>query len=306
MFPVAVHATAADGIYRYRLGRKASVEGLKDLFLPILLGGLVILGTMLGSVTDREKEIYTFSALGLAPAHVASLFFIESLIYAFVGGLGGYLVAQGFAVVIDVFARYGWVTAPEINYSSTNSIFTMLVVMATVMVSAVYPAYKASKSANPGVIRTWKMPKAEGDRLVIMFPFTVSSYDITGVVSFLKEHFDRFSDTSLGVFMAEDTEFFSVGEESLGIRAVLALTPFDLGVTEDFELRSVPSEIEGIDEIRITIDRRSGLAADWERLNKNLLNDLRKQMLIWRSLPKETMEMYRSRTLELLGEKRTA
>jgi hypothetical protein len=261
---------------------------------------------MLGSVTDREKEIYTFSALGLAPAHVASLFFIESLIYAFVGGLGGYLVAQGFAVVIDVFARYGWVTAPEINYSSTNSIFTMLVVMATVLLSAVYPAYKASKSANPGVIRTWKMPKPEGDRLVIMFPFTVSSYDITGVVSFLKEHFDRFSDTSLGVFMAENTEFFSAGEDALGIRSVLALTPFDLGVTEDFELRSVPSSIEGIDEIRITIDRRSGLAADWERLNKNLLNDLRKQMLIWRSLPKETMEMYRSRTLELLGEKQSA
>jgi hypothetical protein len=32
-----------------------------------------------------------------------------------------------------------------------------------------------------------------------------------------------------------------------------------------------------------------------------LLDDLRKQFLIWRSLPPETMEIYRRRTLTALG-----
>ncbi len=300
-FSVSSYGTATDGVYRYRLSEKATAKGVGDLVLPILLGGLVILGTMLGSVTDREKEIYTFSALGLAPTHVASLFFIEALIYAVVGGLGGYLVAQGFTAVLGVVSQFAVVSAPEINYSSTNSIITMMIVMATVLMSAVYPAIKAGKSANPGVIRTWKMPKAEGDTLNITFPFTVSSYDITGVVSFLKEHFDRFSDTSLGMFMATGNEILSFGEESLGIRSRIALAPFDLGVTQKFELKSTPSEIAGIDEIHIRLDRLSGLSSDWERLNRNLLGDLRRQLLIWRSLPKATMELYRSRTLETLG-----
>ncbi len=304
MVPVSVYGTESDGIYRYRLAQKASARGVGDLILPILLGGLVILGTMLGSVTDREKEIYTFSALGLAPAHVASLFFIEATVYAIIGGMGGYLVAQGFSAVLGLFSHYGIVAAPEINYSSTNSIITMMIVMGVVLLSAVYPAIKASKSANPGIMRAWKMPKPEGDRFSILFPFTVSSYDITGVVSFLREHFERFSDTSLGVLMAKNPRIFMHDDQSLGIRAHIALAPFDLGVTEDFELYSEPSEIQGIDEVRINIHRKSGLASDWERLNKNLFNDLRKQLLIWRSLPVETMEHYRSQTLNMMPELR--
>ena len=80
------------------------------------------------------------------------------------------------------------------------------------------------------------------------------------------------------------------------------LAPFDLGVTEDFELRSAPSEIEGIDEVKIKITRKSGQPKDWQRLNKVLLDDLRRQFLIWRSLAHETMEIYRHRTLEAIAE----
>jgi len=186
---------------------------------------------------------------------------------------------------------------PEMNYSSTNAIVTILIVMATVLISSIYPATKASRSANPGIARTWRMPPPKGDTFDIAFPFTVSQYDITGIVSFLKEHFDNYTDTGLGVFMAQDPEIVRRGENSLGINAHLALAPFDLGVTQSFELFSVPSEIDGIDEVQISIKRQSGQPKDWQRLNKVLLNDIRRQFLIWRSLPQETMEVYRQRTL---------
>ena len=75
-FPVA--ATRSKGVYIHVLGTVLASSGVRDLFFPILLGGLVIFGTMLGSVADREKEIYTFSALGLAPKHVAMLFLMRS------------------------------------------------------------------------------------------------------------------------------------------------------------------------------------------------------------------------------------
>jgi hypothetical protein len=168
--------------------------------------------------------------------------------------------------------------------------------MATVMVSAIYPAIKASKSANPGLLRSWKLPSPEGDLFDLDFPFTVSEYDLTGVVSFLKEHFDGFSDTGLGSFMAQDATLHRYEGGSLGVSTRLALAPFDLGVTQRFEMKSKPSTIEGIDEVHIQLHRLSGQPKDWARLNKVLLNDLRTQFLLWRSLPEETMEMYRQKT----------
>jgi len=300
--PLPVVASRADGVYTHVLAPTLQAKGARDLLFPILLGGLVIFGTMLGSVADREKEIYTFSALGLAPVHVATLFFAEALVYAFIGGLGGYLLAQGMLKLLTALAAAGVLrSVPEMNYSSINAIITILIVMATVLVSAIYPAYKASRSANPGVLRTWRPPAPDGDRLHIVFPFTVSQYDITGVVSFLKEHFDNFSDTSLGVFMARQAALTRAGDGP-GLKANLALAPFDLGVTQSFLLTSVPSEIPGIDEVTIAIVRTSGQRKDWIRLNRVLLDDLRRQFLIWRSLSQETMEHYRRQTLVALGQ----
>ena len=297
-----VSATLTDGVYRHLLGAVVQTSNFKELLFPLLLGGLVVFGTMLGSVSDREREIYSFSALGLAPAHVASLFFAEAMVFSIIGGLSGYLLAQATVKGLTLLSAITAIRVPEMNYSSTNAIVTILVVMAMVLVSAIYPAIKASRSANPGVMRTWRLPAPKGDVLDIIFPFTVSQYDFTGILSFLKEHFDNYTDTGLGVFMAQNARFVREGDESLGIGADLALAPFDLGVTQSFELRSAPSEVEGIDEVTIRIERRSGQPKDWQRLNKVLLNDLRRQFLIWRSVSHDAMEVYRQRTLTAITE----
>jgi hypothetical protein len=301
IFPLPVSATRRDGVYRHVLGTLVQASGAGDLLFPVLLGGLVIFGTMLGSVADRQKEIYAFSSLGLAPPHVASLFFAEAMVYSVLGGLAGYLIAQGSMAGLSWLAEFGLVRVPEMNYSSTNAIVTILIVMGTVLVSAIYPAIQASRSANPGIMRTWRLPAPEGDRFDIVFPFTVSAWDITGVVSFLKEHFDNFGDTGLGVFMAKNARLARGPGDAIGLDADVALAPFDLGVTQAFSLRSAPSEIPGIDEVTIQLVRTSGQPRDWRRLNRVLLNDLRRQFLIWRSLPQETMDLYRQRTLTTMG-----
>ena len=302
MLPIPIAATRGNGVYRHILGKVLSASGAGDLFFPILLGGLVIFGTMLGSVADRQKEIYTFSALGLAPRHVATLFFAESMVYSLLGGLGGYLLAQGTMKILAIMSEQGWVRVPEMNMSSTNTIVTILIVMATVLISAIYPAVKASKSANPGLMRMWRPPAPDGDCLDLVFPFTVSAYDITGVVSFLKEHFGNHTDTGLGQFMTSNVQLVKEADGNLGLDSQLALAPFDLGVSQTFALRSTPSEIPGIDEVRVILNRLSGQPKDWRRLNKVFLDDLRQQFLIWRSIPHETMELYRERTLTSLGD----
>ncbi|HRR81121.1 MAG TPA: hypothetical protein P5118_13145, partial [Planctomycetota bacterium] len=110
--PLPVSATRSEGVYRHVLGTLVEASGAGDLVFPILLGGLVIFGTMLGSVADREKEIYTFSSLGLAPPHVASLFLAEAMVYSVIGGMAGYLLAQGANKVLAWLAGYGLVRVP--------------------------------------------------------------------------------------------------------------------------------------------------------------------------------------------------
>jgi len=297
------YAGDRSGVTRMIFTSLAEASGARDLLVPVLLGGMIIFATMLGSVSDREREIYTFSSLGLAPAHVASLFFAEASIYAVVGGMGGYLLGQVVARVLGFLASLGWMSVPTMNYSSTNAIVTVLIVMCTVLISTIYPAMKASRSANPGIQRSWRIPQPEGNLYDLMFPFTVSAYDIIGVVSFLKEHFDNYSDTSLGVFTSMRCWVFrQESNDMLGFRASVALAPFDLGVTQEFALLSQTSEIEGIDEVRILIYRLSGAQGDWRRSNRVFINELRKQLLIWRSLPQEVMDKYRNSTLDAWGE----
>lgn len=295
-----VYVTQPDGVYRLYFTTVLSAAGLGNIIIPILLGGLIVLGTMLGSVADRTKEISTFSALGLAPIHIAMLFFAEAAVYAVVGGLGGYTLAQSLALGTGWIARHIGLTLPEMNYSSNNAIFAILVVMATVLLSTIYPAFRGARSANAGVVHAWRLPKPRGDTWEFAFPFTVSDYDSQGVMAFLHEHFSSFGDCSLGVFLAENVAIRRAGR-SLVLDSRIATTPFDLGVTEDFSLSSFPSEIPGVDEVRIAIRRRSGTDGDWRRTNRPFIANLRKQFLLWRALPAATMEIYRKRTEALLG-----
>jgi hypothetical protein len=148
------------------------------------------------------------------------------------------------------------------------------------------------------------MPAPRGDLLDVTFPFTVSEYDLTGIVSFLKEHFINFGDSTLGTFSAQNVELFEDPERHTpALRADIWLAPFDLGISQKFVLTSASSEIEGIAEVKIRLERMSGSPGSWQRSNKVFLNDLRRQFLIWRTVSTDHMEMYRNRTLaELAGE----
>ncbi len=301
IFKGPIYAKGADGTWQFFFTKIMEGSGFSEVIVPLLLGGLIIFSSLLGSIVDRKKEIFTDSALGLAPPDVAALFFAESSVYAVVGGLGGYLFSQVVVKVLSIMASYGLMQAPEMNFSSLSSVMTILVVMATVLLSTVYPAVKAGKSANPGVARKWKMPEPDGDHLSFIFPFTVSYLDMAGILSFISEHFRNHGDASIGSFASRDVKLFtfeSEGEDSVryGIEAMISLAPFDLGVFQKFRMYSKESEIEGIREVVVELHRINGAPGTWMRSNRGFINDLRNQFLLWRSLPVETVEHYRSMT----------
>ncbi len=302
LLPAPVWAAGPGGVERLVLTRLTAVSGGLRLVVPLLLGGLIIFGTLLGSIQDRAKEVYTFSALGLAPKHVGVLFLAEAAVYAVVGGMGGQLLAQGVGLAASALAAQGLVPAPAINFSSTNALFAIGVVMATVMVSAIYPAIAASRAANPGLARAWQMPRPDGDDLTLTFPFTVSAYDVTGLMWYLAEHFRLHDDAGLGSFAASDVSVHRDDAGRLTLAADLALSPFDLGVTQSFTMTAVPSEIPGVEEMVVHATRRSGSRGDWARTNRGFLKGLRRQFLLWRTLSARQVEWYRTQTLHTLGE----
>ena len=305
VFHGAVHCKSSEGARRLFFTKAVAGSGFSDVVIPLLLGGLIIFSSLMGSIVDREREIFTYSALGLAPPDVGALFFAESAVYSVIGGMGGYLLSQVVAKALNALGRMGVLTPPEMNFSSLTSVLTILIVMAVVMLSTIFPALKAGKSANPGVARRWKMPAPKGDRMDFVFPFTVSELDFTGILSFIREHFQNHSDATLGSFAARDVKLFRLpgaknGRDAYGIEANVSLAPFDLGIFQRFRMYSSEFEIKGIDEVVVELERIGGTPASWVRSNRAFADELRQQFLLWRSLPIETVEHYRAETLKTL------
>ncbi len=306
VFRGAVLVKTPEGTRRMFFTKAIEGSGFADVIVPLLLGGLIIFSSLMGSIVDREREIFTYSALGLSPPNVGALFFAESAVYSVIGGMGGYLISQLVAKVFSALGRMGVITPPEMNFSSLASVSTILIVMAVVMLSTIFPALRASRSANPGVSRKWKMPSPEGDNLKFVFPFTVSEVDFAGILSFIGEHFANHSDATLGEFAAKNVNLFKEpdtqsGKDSIGIEADISLAPFDLGIFQKFKMYSSEFEIAGINEVVVELQRVGGTPASWIRSNRNFAAELRQQFLLWRSLPIATIEHYRNETRMKLG-----
>ncbi|BAM02161.1 ABC transporter permease [Phycisphaera mikurensis] len=304
--PQPAWSAGAAGLERRVLTTLTSVSGAAAIVVPLALGGLIVFGTLLGSISDRKQEIYTFSALGLAPRHIGALFLAEGAVYAVVGGLGGQLLALFLARVSATLAQRGLVPELPVNFASGNALFATGVVMAVVMLSSLYPAAAAARSANPGLVRRWRLPApvrtpGGGDRLDLVFPFTVSAADMGGVRGFLAEHFRSHDDAGIGRFACSSVAAVPGEGDAAGpdggdaptLLADVALAPFDLGVTQRLRLWSEPSDIAGVDRVRVVVDRLSGTRGDFARLNKPFFAGLRRQFLLWRTLPDESREGYR-------------
>jgi hypothetical protein len=81
------------------------------------------------------------------------------------------------------------------------------------------------------------------------------------------------------------------------------LAPFDMGVSQDTDIILMPSEEEELFELQIRLVRESGEIAAWKRTNRGFISDLRKQLLLWRTIkPADQKEYVRSGRAHLRGE----
>lgn len=276
-----------------------SYSGMGNVLIPSIIAILIVLNTMVGSVVERKREIAVYTSVGLAPPHVSSLFIAEALAFGVISSVTGYLVAQVAAHFLAGTALWAGMTA---NYSSLAGVGAMIAVMVVVLLSVIYPSRVASHIAIPDVTRTWNLPKPEGSTMVVTLPFLIKLHEQDCAGGFLAEYYQAHADISHGLFSTDelDVEYACPLEApnkdhpdcfNIIFRAWLA--PFDFGIRQRVHIMSCPSpDYSDFLEMRITLTREAGEKNVWLRLCRSFLNDLRKQLLIWRSLDAADKELF--------------
>ncbi len=300
---VPVFVGDADKVRVYTSMGSAAISGLGNLFVPLLIAALIVLNTMMGAVYERDREIGVYSSVGLAPSHISALFVAEAVVFAAVGAVLGYLLGQSVTLLM---ARLEFLGGMFLNYSSLSAISSTAIVMATVILSTLYPARKAADMSVPDVTRRWKFPEPEGDDWHFDFPFTIGNTDALGISAYLHRVFSSYGEGSIGDFMTEEVELTTGADpsgEAIYVLSMMAwLAPYDLGVSQQVTLRSLPSaELAGVYRIEIELHRVSGDVASWKRLNTGFLNVLRKRFLVWRTISGELREEYLEEGRALAG-----
>ena len=274
----------------------------KSMFIPLLIAGLIIFNTMLSSIAERKREVHIYTSLGLAPLHVGFLFLAEAITYGLMGSIAGYVLGQGVATVFNELGLMGGLT---LNYSGTQTVAVMLLVIGVVVVSSLVPAYLAGKLAAPSNERSWRVPQPKDDRINDTLPFTVTGNTGDGVMAFMLDYFDAHREGSIGTFSTDDLKTFSLqpnGQKMLGVEGTVWLEPYDLGVRQQVRLTPKPTEEEDIYAIDLELMRGSGQVNSWWKLNRVFIADLRKQMLGWRKLETKHALEYITEGKRLLGE----
>lgn len=254
-----------------------SFSGQRGLWVPLLIGALIVFNTLLGSVYERLPEIGIFNAVGLAPLHVAGLFWAEAAVYAALSSSLGYLAGQ-------LLSRIGWVwglfPGLTVNYTSLSIAATLAGLGLVILASALYPAWQAARLCVPGIERRWKLPPARGELLEMPMPFALSRAETGGFTAFLSEYLEIYDEQSIGAgFYAE-----SVQRAPQEVRARLWLAPFDQGLSQDFELLARPEGDGRFCALTLRLWRRSGDGHAWLRGNRLFIDELRRQFLVWRAL----------------------
>jgi hypothetical protein len=286
VFPV--YFNSEDGV-KIMVSTPLLPKAPRKLLIPIIIAALIIFNTMLNSIAERKKEIFIYSSLGLAPRHIGILFLAEALTYGIMGSVFGYIIGQGFATVLTHFDLMGGIT---LNYSGSNVILTMGLVLSVVIFSSIVPAIMAAKVASPSGEMDWKVPKPQDGVIKGHLPFTVSTQAAPGLAAFLYEYFYAHLDGAIGNFTSSNLKLSKgEGKTVTVFNATVWPAPYDLGVRQDIEIR-FENNSDDICDLNIKLTHGSGQERSWWRLNKVFLGNIRNQILGWRNITPQRMLNY--------------
>jgi putative ABC transport system permease protein len=129
-------------------GRMETLSQFKKLSygvsaVVVLIGSLVVLVTMMGSVRERTQEIGIFRAIGFRKKHVMQIVFIEAGIVSGLAGIIGYLLGfAGTKIGLRFFTESQTIAVP-LNLELAGGAFLLAVLVG--LAASIYPALMAAR-----------------------------------------------------------------------------------------------------------------------------------------------------------------
>jgi len=108
-----------------------------------LVGGLVVLVTMMGSVRERTAEIGIFRAIGYRRSHVMQIILLEAAVVSALAGVLGYLVGLGATKLALPFFTTSHSVAVPLDPVLAGAAFALALVLG--LAASLYPALLASR-----------------------------------------------------------------------------------------------------------------------------------------------------------------
>jgi putative ABC transport system permease protein len=126
--------------------REQTVDQLANFSLAVsavvlLIGGLVVLTTMMSSVNERTREIGIFRAVGFRKSHIVRIILMEALALSVMSGLVGWAVGTaGSSLVAEKLAKL----EVAVRWDPILAGFALGLALLVGMAGSIYPAIRAS------------------------------------------------------------------------------------------------------------------------------------------------------------------
>jgi len=280
------------------VGVKDTSFGLQTIFTYFLQGwnitvmilmALVVLSVanvMLGTLIARKRDIHVYSTLGLSPGGVMIIFLTEGITLGFGGILIGYLV--GFALN-QMFLSMNVLPATfAFNFVSLPVIISMGLIIGTVLIASLYPATLAARLVTPSLERRWKAgTRPVGDLWELSMPLKASRFESLGVLRYMEEYFTGAGSAKAGFTVLAVSE---VNVENVELAFDVILTPVEQNLVQTAVIKG--KEEKGEYEFSLILKRKTGDPKLWQSRSRALIDDVRKQCLVWKGLSPEARRKY--------------
>ena len=108
----------------------------------LVIGGLVVLTTMLGAVAERKQEIGIFRAMGFRRTHIMRVILAEAALVSLVGGLLGWLIGM---VAATLLASRVAQTSVAVQWNPWLLLGAVGTALFLGVLSSLYPAVRAAQ-----------------------------------------------------------------------------------------------------------------------------------------------------------------
>lgn len=119
--------------------------------LVLLVGSMVVFVTMMGSVTERTREIGIFSAIGFRRGHIMKIILLEAVVVSLMAGVAGYLSGIG---VTRVLLNFLSDTMPHFSFDPLIAVGAVFLAVIIGLIASLYPAMAASRMDPSEALRT--------------------------------------------------------------------------------------------------------------------------------------------------------